>query len=63
MYTIKIQRVIKREERREKMKHRVLAILLSLCLLVGLFPTVALAADDTWSDVVTEKPEGYAEDV
>lgn len=44
------------------MKHRVLAILLSLCLLVGLFPTVALAADDTWSDVVTEKPEGYAED-
>lgn len=45
------------------MKHRVLAILLSLCLLVGLFPTVALAADDTWSDAVTEKPEGYAEDV
>ena len=23
---------------------------------------MALAADDTWSDVVTEKPEGYAED-
>lgn len=44
------------------MKHRVLAILLSLCLLVGLFPTVALAADDTWSDAVTGKPEGYAED-
>ena len=62
MYTIKIQRVIKREERREKMKHRVLAILLSLCLLVGLFPTVALAADETWLDVVTEEPEGYEED-
>ena len=62
MYTMKIQRVMKREERRGKMKHRVLAFLLSLCLLVGMFPAAALAADATWSEVVTEEPEGYEED-
>ena len=62
MYTMKIQRVMKREERRGKMKHHVLAFLLSLCLLVGMFPAAALAADATWSEVVTEEPEGYEED-
>lgn len=63
MYTMKIQRVMKREERRGKMKHRVLAVLLSLCLMVGMFPTAALAADATWSEAVMQKPEeGYEED-
>ena len=63
MYTMKIQRVMKSEERRGKMKHRVLAFLLSLCLLVGMFPAAALAADATWSEAVMQKPEeGYEED-
>lgn len=41
------------------MKKRLLAFCLTLCLLVGLLPTAALAAGDTWTDEVTEKPEGY----
>lgn len=41
------------------MKKRLLAFCLTLCLLVGLFPTAVLAAGDTWTDEVTKKPEGY----
>ena len=41
------------------MKKRLLAFCLTLCLLVGLLPTAVLAAGDTWTDEVTEKPEGY----
>ena len=42
------------------MKKRLLAFCLTLCLLVGLLPTTALATGDTvWTDEVTEQPAGY----
>ena len=42
------------------MKKRLLALCLTLCLLVGLLPTTALATGDTvWTDEVTEQPAGY----
>lgn len=40
------------------MKKRILAILLSLCLLVGLFPVTALAAEDTTPDETVTLLEG-----
>ena len=40
------------------MKKRILAILLSLCLSVGLFPVTALAAEDTTPDETVTLLEG-----
>ena len=42
------------------MKKQLLATVLTLCLIVGLLPTPALAAGDTvWTDEVTAQPAGY----
>lgn len=45
------------------MKKRLLAILLTICMIITLLPVTALAADlDTWADAVTAAPASYVID-
>ncbi len=45
------------------MKKRVLSTLLAACMLLALLPMAAWAADpETWTEYVTEKPDGYVVD-